>query len=480
MQNLNVIKTPLTELVVTAAANAYQFDVTGCGGFAYQLVISDSAGLASCSVTLQRSINGTNWEADGDVVNITGDGALELLVASQPLAGNYYRLSFGWGAGTFTVNGNALGKTFGGSGSTIIESGGGGGGGSGTVTSVGMSVPSALLAVSGSPVTTSGTLAVTLPTRTANTVFAGPTSGGAATPTFRALVDDDIPSISTDKLDAGTLPIARGGTNSTAALNNNRVMQSSGGAIVEAAAITASRALASDANGIPVASATTATELGYVNGVTSAIQTQLNGKITGGGTTVVGRFPVYNDTSGGSLTQAGGLGWSNAFGTNDPIIYSNGTINFRVAGASGVDAAYFNSAGSFQMEVSGTHIGVLNSSTNVTLGVTGARFNGCFLKADLQMSTANIVLETAGRGIQIKEGSNAKMGQATLVAGTVTVSTTAVSSTTSRIFLTCAVVGGTQGILSVGAVTNATSFVINSSNAGDTSTVNWLILDASP
>jgi hypothetical protein len=61
-------------------------------------------------------------------------------------------------------------------------------------------------------------------------------------------------------------------------LNNNRVMQSSGGAIVEAAAITASRALASDANGIPVASSTTATELGYVSGVTSAIQTQLDGK----------------------------------------------------------------------------------------------------------------------------------------------------------------------------------------------------------
>jgi hypothetical protein len=55
-------------------------------------------------------------------------------------------------------------------------------------------------------------------------------------------------------------------------------MISSGGAIVEAAAITANRALASNASGIPVASATTDTELGYVSGVTSSIQTQLNGK----------------------------------------------------------------------------------------------------------------------------------------------------------------------------------------------------------
>jgi hypothetical protein len=48
--------------------------------------------------------------------------------------------------------------------------------------------------------------------------------------------------------------------------------------IDDVAAITASRALISDANGLPTHSATTSTELGYVSGVTSAIQTQLNAK----------------------------------------------------------------------------------------------------------------------------------------------------------------------------------------------------------
>lgn len=89
---------------------------------------------------------------------------------------------------------------------------------------------------------------------------------------------------------SGTLPVANGGTNSTTALNNNRVMKSSGGAVVEASAITASRALVSDSNGIPVAAAaTTTTEIGYVNGVTSAIQTQIDSKqatITGAATTI--------------------------------------------------------------------------------------------------------------------------------------------------------------------------------------------------
>lgn len=70
----------------------------------------------------------------------------------------------------------------------------GSGPGTGTVTSVGLTVPS-FLSVTGSPVTTSGTLAVTLGTQSANTVFAGPTTGAAAAPTFRALVAADFASI---------------------------------------------------------------------------------------------------------------------------------------------------------------------------------------------------------------------------------------------------------------------------------------------
>ncbi len=76
------------------------------------------------------------------------------------------------------------------------SSGGGGGGGSGTVTSVGMSVPS-LLSVTGSPVTTSGTLAVSysgtaLPVANGGTGLTTLTSAnvilgaGTSTPTFVA------------------------------------------------------------------------------------------------------------------------------------------------------------------------------------------------------------------------------------------------------------------------------------------------------
>src|ERR1044072_854003 len=85
---------------------------------------------------------------------------------------------------------------------------------------------------------------------------------------------------STGAISLTTVPISLGGTNSAAPLNNNRLMQSSGGAIIEAPAITANRALISDANGIPTHSAVTNTELGYLSGVSSSVQTQLNSKLT--------------------------------------------------------------------------------------------------------------------------------------------------------------------------------------------------------
>jgi hypothetical protein len=65
--------------------------------------------------------------------------------------------------------------------------------GTGTATSVGLSLPS-IFTVTVSPVTTTGTLTATLASQTANTVFAAP-NGAAGTPTFRALVAADIPTL---------------------------------------------------------------------------------------------------------------------------------------------------------------------------------------------------------------------------------------------------------------------------------------------
>lgn len=86
----------------------------------------------------------------------------------------------------------------------------------GTVTSVALSVPS-ILSVAGTPIMSSGTLAVTLATQSANRVFAGPTSGGVATPTFRALVAGDVPDLSAvyQPLDADLTALAAAGNSAS-------------------------------------------------------------------------------------------------------------------------------------------------------------------------------------------------------------------------------------------------------------------------
>lgn len=63
----------------------------------------------------------------------------------------------------------------------------------GTVTSVGLTAP-AELAVAGTPVTASGTLALSWAAQAANLVFSGPATGAAAAPTLRALVNADMPA----------------------------------------------------------------------------------------------------------------------------------------------------------------------------------------------------------------------------------------------------------------------------------------------
>lgn len=73
--------------------------------------------------------------------------------------------------------------------------------------------------------------------------------------------------------------IAYSKLNLAGSIVNNDIASGAAIAVNKLAALTTGRALVSDGSGFVSAAATTATEIGYVNGVTSAIQTQLNGKI---------------------------------------------------------------------------------------------------------------------------------------------------------------------------------------------------------
>lgn len=77
----------------------------------------------------------------------------------------------------------------------------------GSVTSVGLTAPSEFT-VTGSPVTGSGTLAITKVVEGVNQVWAGPTSGASATPAFRLLVDADIPAVPESRITNLTTDLA--------------------------------------------------------------------------------------------------------------------------------------------------------------------------------------------------------------------------------------------------------------------------------
>lgn len=154
-------------------------------------------------------------------------------------------------------------------------------------------------------------------------------------------------------------------------------------------------------------------------------------------------------------------------------------------GSSSDDIWLFDHANSkirFYVNTSGTVFLGADASTSaasagLNISTAGLVGMGASPTTDKLEVTGNISLKTAGNKLKITTGTNASIGvSGAMTAGTITISTTAVTAS-SKIFLTYANVGGTQGFLSVGTITAGTSFVINSSSSSDTSTVNWWIIN---
>lgn len=95
---------------------------------------------------------------------------------------------------------------------------------------------------------------------------------------------------------------------------------------------------------------------------------------------------------------------------------------------------------------------------------------------DITATNGNLVAGTAGKGLQVKTGSNAKAGTGTSNGtNAVTISTTAVTAN-SLIFIGYNTPAGTPAPVYVSAVTPGTSFQTKSS-ASDTSTFAWMIVE---
>ena len=178
---------------------------------------------------------------------------------------------------------------------------------------------------------------------------------------------------------------------------------------------------------------------------------------------------------GGSLTPTVVTATATNFVT--ATVATTTTLNGNTWSGTGTDAAIslvLTPKGAGGVTVSSGALTVTAGAITATLGAITA-------------TNGNISMGTAGNGLRVKEGANARMGQATLIAGSKIVANTSVAATT-RIFLTRSSINGSAAIgsLSAGTITPGASFVINALDpaapagviAADVSIVNWFLVEA--
>lgn len=137
--------------------------------------------------------------------------------------------------------------------------------------------------------------------------------------------------------------------------------------------LTASRALVSDTNGKVAVSAVTSTELGYLDGVTSNIQTQLNSKLPTSGGNVTGHIYLTGASGNSSTANTSQL----VFGTssdNHVAISSNNNaivINPTTSSTTNQIVLYLDSPSVFPSGIQANVTGNASTATNVAWsGVT--------------------------------------------------------------------------------------------------------------
>jgi hypothetical protein len=246
-------------------------------------------------------------------------------------------------------------------------------GGTGTVTSVGLSMPS-IFTVTGSPVTTIGTLTASFNSQAANLLFASP-SGASGTPTFRTMTAADIPTnlVTYSKLQQeSALSILGNATNATAnvaeivSVSDGQVMRRSGTTLGWGTVATAGIAN----NAVTYAKmqqASANTVLGNATGATANVTelTVANLYTLLGLSGTAGRVAYWSGTN--TLTNSANLLWDNTNGRQ--------TITGQTSG-SGANGAFLNlNSGALSAtteflrmsgNVNGNMMGVMSNASNAS------------------------------------------------------------------------------------------------------------------
>lgn len=176
-------------------------------------------------------------------------------------------------------------------------------------------------------------------------------------------------------------------------------------ALSKLAATTASRALVSDASGFITAATTTATEIGYVNGVTSAIQTQINGKQASDATLTA--LAAYNtngiltQTSADTFTGRTITGTSNRISvTNGDGISGNPTLDIGsdVVTLTGSQALTNKSVNGVTLVNAGTPTLYLSQDGTYTTPPSSSPFSASYTSAEQTITVGSVVTASHGLG----------------------------------------------------------------------------------
>lgn len=187
------------------------------------------------------------------------------------------------------------------------------------------------------------------------------------------------------------------------------------------------------------------------------------------------------------IVRDGRIEFLNSSGVVDAVLYRDSAGVLRLTGAWHLQGAA-STTDVLTARVDGDTVAqlVVNANGRIEWGSGSDPVDvALFRDGSLRLHTINtfvtegdLVCDTAGGGLTIKEGDNARLGVATLVAGAATVATTEVSAN-SRIQLTVQSLGTVSAPQAVGvtARTPGTSFTITSADGTDTSVVAWEITE---
>lgn len=388
--------------------------------------------------------------------------------------------------------------------------------GSGTVTSFSAGDLSPIFTTSEATATTTPALSFTLSNAGANTYF-GNATGSSAAPSYTsmaALTDVDDTNVTltlggtpaTSLLKAvsltlgwtGSLAATRGGTGITTYTTGDILYASATNTLSKLAAGTNGHVLTLS-GGVPTWAAVSGGS-GSPGGSTTHVQYNSSGSFAGNsvftyngdgvgiGSPATSNYPLSVNGSGNGTWIAGPsfiTSVSPSVGNNPWLTYIAGSINEAASGTHALIAGLYldpPSINSGSASVNNTATLYISSAPSAT--VSGSNY-AIWASAGAVRFDGSLSLGTAGGKLSIATGANASVGTATLSSGTVTVNTTAVTSS-SLIFVVYNTPSGTlaSGLSApTGSIVNATSFVINSLttsgtvNTSDNSSIRWWIIN---